>query len=81
LDSSFAWIEVIAPMAAALPLGMILANLISWSVPAIRKAEDTIMAEGVPGYNWKALNVGLIKAAAVMTPVSIILALISLSRL
>jgi len=79
-DSLFAGIEAFAPIVAALPLGMILANLISWSIPPIRKAENKIMGEGVPGYNWKDINMGLIKLAVVMIPVSMILAFISLLR-
>jgi hypothetical protein len=38
------------------------------------------MAQNVAGYNWIDLNMGLIKAAVVMVPASVILALISLMK-
>jgi hypothetical protein len=83
LSSEFlAWlIQVFAPLAVALPLGLILANLISWLIPPIRKAEDKIMARGVPGYAFKDLNLGLLKFAAVSVPTAIVLAILSLMRL
>jgi hypothetical protein len=80
LDSLFMAIETLAPLMAALPLGMILANLVSWSISPIRNVENKIMAEGVAGYTWKDLNMGLVRGAAVMVPVSIVTAFISLRR-
>jgi len=80
-DLVFWLIEVLAPLIAALPLGMILANLISWSIPSIRNAENKIMGEGVPGYTWRDANIGLLKAAAMVVPMSVIFVSISLLRL
>jgi hypothetical protein len=72
-------IHALAPVAAALPLAMILANLISHSIPSIREAENRVIAENVPGYTWAELNMGLLRAAAIIVPVSVILAVISVS--
>lgn len=80
-DLVFWLIQVLAPLMAALPLGMILANLISWSIPSIRNAENKIMREYGPGYTRRAMNIGLLKAAAIMVPMSVIFASISLLRL
>jgi hypothetical protein len=80
LSFFFELIELFAPAAAALPLGMILANFVSWSIPPIRRAEGAIMAENAPGYSWIDLNIGLVKTAAIMVPVSLILSFISLMR-
>jgi len=79
-NSLFCLVELFSPAAAALPLGMILANFISWSILPVRKAEWVVMAQNVAGYNWIDLNMGLIKAAVVMVPASVILALISLMK-
>ena len=79
LVSLFRVIEIIAPLTAALPLGLILANVISWSIPPIRHAENKIMAEGVAGYNWTDANMGLVRLAAIVVPVSVIAAFISLT--
>lgn len=80
-DLVFWLIQALAPPMAALPLGMILANLMAWSIPSIRKAENKIIDEGAPGYTWADLNMGLLKAAAITVPASVILALISMMRL
>ena len=79
-DLIFWLIQVIAPLVFSLPLGMLLANLISWLIPPIRKIEYKIMDEDVPGYTWHDLNFGLIKAILIMSPVCLILASISLIR-
>lgn len=73
-------IQLFAPLTTALPLAMVMANLLSWLIIPIRRAENRIMAEGVPGYTWRNLNLGLLKAAALMVPMSVILASISLMR-
>jgi hypothetical protein len=65
----------------ALPLGMLLANFMSWLVPPIRNIENKLMAEGVPGYTWHDLNFGLIKFSLVAIPVCVILAVISLIQI
>lgn len=70
-------IKIFAPMVIALPLGMVSANAVSWLIPRIRNEENRIMAEGVPGYSWKELNLGLIKFALVVAPVALSLVLIS----
>ena len=75
----FRVIEIFAPMAAAVPLGLILANVVSWLIPPIRQAENKIMAEGVAGYNWTDANMGLVRLAAIVVPVSVIAAFISLT--
>jgi hypothetical protein len=80
-DMIFFLIQALAPLIMALPLCMLLANLISWLIPPIRKIEYKVMAEGVPGYNWHDLNFGLIKASVIISPVCIILDVISLVRL
>ena len=80
-DLVFWMIQALAPLTAALPAGMIVANLISRSIPGIRRAENGIMAEGVPDYSWTDLNISLLKAAAIAVPVSVILAVISMTRL
>jgi len=79
-DLIFWMIEVLTPLMLALPLGMLMANVISWLIPPIRKAEHGIMEEGVPGYKWHDLNYGLIKAALVIWPLCMILDFISLVR-
>jgi len=73
-------IEVLAPVVVALPLGMLLANFMSWLIPPIRNRENKVMAEGVSGYTWHDLNYGLIKVALVATPVCVILTVISLTQ-
>jgi hypothetical protein len=73
-------IQIPAPLTMVLPLGMLLANLISWLIPPIRNRENKIMAEGVPGYTWHELNYGLIKFSLVTSPVCVILTVISLIR-
>ena len=81
LDLAFWLIQLFSPLMAALPLGMILANLLSWSIKPLREAENEIMGKGVPGYTWRELNVGLLKTAAIMVPMSVIFAFLSLLRL
>lgn len=71
-------IQICAPVMTALPLGMLLANLMSWLLPPIRNKEVEIMAKGVPGYTWHDLNYGLIKFSLVTCPICLILAAISL---
>lgn len=80
VDLVFFLIEVSAPVIMALPLGMLLANVISWLIPPIRNAEYKIMAEGVPGYNWRDLNLGLIKASLIISTVCVILCAICMVR-
>ncbi len=80
VGSIFWLIQVLAPVMTALPLGMLLANSMSWLVPPIRDIENKIMAKGVPGYTWHDLNYGLIKFSLIASPVCIILTLISLLR-
>jgi hypothetical protein len=80
-DLAFWLIQALAPLIAALPPGMVVANLISWSIRAIRSAENEIMNEGVPSYTWRDANVGLLKATAIMVPISIVIGSISLFRL
>jgi len=77
-DSIFLFIQALTPVILALPLSMLLANLISWLIPPIRNAENGVMAEGVAGYTWHELNRGLIKATLIMVPVCLILVSISL---
>jgi len=81
LDFFFLMIEALAPCMLALPLSMILANVVAWSIPAIRNVENSLMAEGVAGYNWKDLNMGLLKFAAIVVPISLVAAFISLRNL
>jgi hypothetical protein len=80
IDFIFWLIQMLAPVVMALPLSMLVANLMSWLTPAIRNKENELMAEGVPGYTWHELNFGLIKFSLVATPVCLILAAISLIR-
>jgi hypothetical protein len=77
----FFLIQALAPVIIALPLGMLLANLLSWLIPPIRNRENGMMAEGVPGYTWHELNFGLIKFSAFVLPICIILVVISLMNL
>jgi len=74
-------IQILAPLILALPMGMLLANLISWLIPPMRKIEDGIMAEGVSGYTWHDLNYGLIKFCLLALPVCTILTAISLRQI
>jgi len=80
-DLIFFLIQILTPLIMAMPFGMLLANLLSWLIPPIRNIEYKTMAEGVPGYNWHDLNFGLIKAIIIISPVCIILAIISLIQL
>lgn len=80
-DTIFWLIQILGPVIMALPLGMLLANLISWLIPPIRNAENKVMAEGVPGYTWHDGNFGLIKFSLVSSPICVILAAVSLMRL
>jgi hypothetical protein len=74
-------LQILAPVILALPLGMLMANLISWLILPIRKIEDKVMAEGVPGYTWHDLNYGLIKFCLLASPVCAILTVISLKQI
>jgi hypothetical protein len=74
-------IQILATLILALPLGMLMANLISWLILPIRKIEDKVMAEGVPGYTWHDLNYGLIKFCLLASPVCAILIVISLRQI
>jgi hypothetical protein len=80
-DLIFWMIQLFAPALIALPLGMILGNLISWLIPPIRNIEYKIIAEGIPGYNWHDLNFGLIKFSLIISPICVILIAISLIQL
>jgi hypothetical protein len=80
-DFIFWLIQVLVPLILALPLGMLLANLISWLILPMRRIEDKIMAEGVPGYTWHDLNYGLIKFCLLALPVCAILSVISLIQI
>jgi len=73
-------IQICVPLMMALPLGMLMANLMSWLIPPIRNIENEIMAKGVPGYTWHDANYGLIKFSLVTCPICLILAAISLMR-
>ncbi len=73
-------IQILAPVVIALPLGMLLANLISWLIPPIRNLENEVMAGGVSGYTWHDLNYGLIKFTLVATPICVVLTVISLTQ-
>ena len=74
-------IQVIAPVIVALPLGMLLANFLSWLILPVRNIEKKLMVEGVPGYTWHELNYGLIKSSLTISPVCVILTAISLTRI
>ena len=80
-DFVFWLIQVVAPIVIVIPMGLLLANSISWLIPAIRKEENVVMAEGVPGYTWHDANYGLIKIAIVVLPVCLLLIAISLIRI
>jgi hypothetical protein len=80
-DLIFWLIQALAPLIMTLPLGMLLANLISWSIPPIRNVENIIIEEGVPGYNWHDLNFGLIRYSLIASPICVILTVISLIQL
>jgi hypothetical protein len=80
-DLIFWLIQVLGPVIMALPLSMLLANLISWLIPPIRNIENNLIAEGAPGYTWHDLNFGLIKFSLVSSPICVILAAVSLMRL
>ncbi len=79
-DLVFWLIQILAPVIMVIPLGLLLANLMSWLVPAIRDAENKIMADGAPGYTWHDLNYGLIKFSLIASSVCLILMAISLAR-
>ena len=80
LSFVFWLIQLAAPLIMVLPLGMLLANAVSWMIPAIRNIENKVMAEGVPGYTWHDLNYGLIKFSLVTSPVCLMLIVVSLMR-
>ena len=79
-DFVFWVVQIVAPLVMVLPLGMLLADLISWLIPPIRNAENRIMAEGTSGYTWHDLNYGLIKFTLITSPICVILTAISLIR-
>lgn len=77
-DVIFWFIQILAPVILTLPLSMLLANFLSWSIPPIRNRENEIISMGVPDYTWHDLNFGLIKACLVILPVCLILMAVSL---
>lgn len=73
-------IQILAPLIMVIPLGLLLANSMSWLIAPIRNIENKIMAQGAAGYTWHDLNYGLIKFSLVASSVCIILMAISLPR-
>ena len=65
---------------ASLPIGMILANLIAWLIPAACRTFDR-EAEGVTGASFTEAVSGLWKAALILVPICLVLSIIGAATL
>jgi heme/copper-type cytochrome/quinol oxidase subunit 2 len=67
---------VLSSLFGALVPAMLLANLLSWSIPAMRNA-NLVALEGLQNTSFSSANIGLMKLGAVLIPVCTIAAAIA----